>query len=266
MSLAGAALIVFRKQLGDLLLLLPALEHLQRHAGYRLYIDARSDFAALYALMPCRPAPARAYADEVFDRLYCFEPGKSTSLACAWRRSRRKSLCLTRAHLSWWQRQVFDDIVVGNASMAYRGAAFHALAGGDPAGFAPPHLLPPPADWLPDGLPERYYVLHPTAAWRRKTWDEAGWRATIVELHRRLGLTCVLTTGPAAWEVGMAASIADGIDAPVLPSRCSARPTPCTGTGRRPPAGVSLPAISSRNASRRLARSLARQYWLPQQP
>lgn len=216
MTMGEATLVVSRKQLGDLLLLLPALEHLHREAGCDLYVQARGSFAALYELMPCRPRPAADFPGEAFDRLYCFEAGKSTSLLCAWTRSRRKTLGLTRPELPAWQRRIFDDIRVRDASGSYRGAVFHALAGGDPARFASPALLAPPADWLPAGLPARYYVLHPTAAWQRKTWDAAGWREVVVELHRRLGLTCVLTSGPADWEVDMAAAIAADLDAPVL--------------------------------------------------
>lgn len=211
-----AALIVTRKQLGDLLLLQPAMEHLHMHEGCELYIRARGDFADLYGLMPCQPRPAAAFADAVFDRLYCFEASKSTSLACAWARSHRKLLGLTRQRLPQWQRWLFDEIRVGDASSSYRGAIFHALAGGDPARFAPPALHSPPPVWLPSCLPEQYYVLHPTAAWQRKTWDVAGWREVVVELHRRVGLTCILTSGPASWEVGMATAIADALDAPIV--------------------------------------------------
>jgi ADP-heptose:LPS heptosyltransferase len=216
MTMGEATLVVSRKQLGDLLLLLPAMEHLHREEGCELYVQARGNFAALYELMPCRPRPVADFPGDAFDRLYCFEAGKSTSLFCAWARSRRKTLGLTRPDLAWWQRRVFDDFRVRDASSAYRGAVFHALAGGDPERFAPPALDAPPADWLPADLPARYYVLHPTAAWQRKTWDVAGWRGVVVELHRRLGLTCVLTSGPADWEVDMAASIATALDAPVL--------------------------------------------------
>lgn len=212
----AATLIVSRKQLGDLLLLLPAMEHLHREEGCELYVDARSGSAALYALMPCQPRPAADYPDEVFDRLYCFEASRATSLVCAWTRSRRKILGLTRPELPAWQRRIFADVRVRDASRSYRGAVFHALAGGDPARFAPPALRTPPDAWLPAELPARYYVLHPTAAWQRKTWDAAGWREVVVALHRRLGMSCVLTSGPAEWEVQMAAAIAADLDAPVV--------------------------------------------------
>ena len=212
----AATLIVSRKQLGDLLLLLPAMEHLHREESCDLYVAARSGSAALYELMPCRPQPAAAFSDEVFDRLYCFEASRATSLVCAWTRSRCKILGLTRPALPAWQRRVFDDIRVRDVSATYRGGVFHALAGGDPARFAPPALLTPPAAWLPTGLPPRYYVLHPTAAWQRKTWEAASWREVVVALHRRLGLTCVLTSGPADWEVAMASAIATDLDAPVV--------------------------------------------------
>lgn len=212
----AATLIVSRKQLGDLLLLLPAMEYLHREEGCELYLRTRGSFASLYPLMPCGPRSADKFANKIFDRLYCFEAGRSTSLACAWMRSRRKTLCLTRPDLPAWQRWIFDTTYVYDARNDYRGAVFHTLAGGDPMRFTPPTLLTPPAAWLPTGLPARYYVLHPTAAWQRKTWNTAGWRKVIVDLHRHHGLTCVLTSGTADWEVAMATAIATDLDAPIM--------------------------------------------------
>ena len=45
------ALVIFRKQLGDVLMLQPALEHLSRRVG-TVAIHARGNFADLLGLMP----------------------------------------------------------------------------------------------------------------------------------------------------------------------------------------------------------------------
>ncbi|MEW6512820.1 MAG: glycosyltransferase family 9 protein [Pseudomonadota bacterium] len=211
-----SALVISRKQLGDFLLLQPAMEHLHSIEGCAIYCYTRSDYGALREIMPCRPKAYNQLTEEVFDRLYCFESGRSTSLLSGWIRSRRKTIGLTRPFLASWQRLVFDEVVERDASASYRGVVFHAMAGGDPTRFRPPALLAPPDTWLPRSLPERYLVIHPTSAWQRKTWDVSGWRKVIQELHRRTGLHLIITAGAAEWETAMADEIALGISLPIL--------------------------------------------------
>jgi ADP-heptose:LPS heptosyltransferase len=74
----------------------------------------------------------------------------------------------------------------------------------------------PPADWLPVKLPKRYLLIHPTAAWKRKTWSVSGWRTVIGELHRQTGLPFVITAGTAGWETAMVEEISSDIQVPML--------------------------------------------------
>ncbi len=200
------SLVIYRKQLGDVLLLQPALEELAGRGSVAL--ATRPGFADLLSLMPGPVQLAPRWLPRA-RQVYCLEARAGALAYAAQALGARRQLILTRDEAPWWQRLVMDEkrILLGGAS--YRAALFHAMAGGQPADFRPPRLRLPPVDWRPPGLPSAYGVIHPTSAWRRKTWSPQGW----VEALAGIGsdLVWVVSSGSGAWEVELAGAIAAGL-------------------------------------------------------
>lgn len=200
------ALVVFRKQLGDVLLLQPGLELLSRRVG-TVALYAREGFADLLSLMP---GDIRLVEPATLPRageVYCLEARPAAMLyAARTRGARRKHLLLSRDIAPWWQRLIFDDYTVMSGTHAYRAELYQRLFGFGDQPFAPPRLNPPPADWAPPGLPPAYRVLHPTAAWPHKTWAASHWAQVLGALDD--GIPWVITSGPNDWEVALAGEIA----------------------------------------------------------
>lgn len=206
---AGSTLLVYRKQLGDLVLLQPAIAHLARRYGAPVQVRTRPGFADVLALMPGGVTLAEPIARPVA-RVVCFD-SKASSLADALGAfPARRHLVATRAEQPWWVPLLFNEVHCREVRDEYRGSLFFHALGGE--GFAPPRLAMPPADWRPAGLPQRYAVIHPTSAWRRKTWPVASWISLLAELAPELP-PLVITAGPEAWEQEMAAAIAAGLPA-----------------------------------------------------
>lgn len=199
-------LVIYRKQLGDVLLLQPALEVLAGRGSVGL--STRPGFADLLALMP---GPVHL-APETWPRareVLCLEAKTAALLYAAQAFGARRRLILTRDEAPWWQALIFRDKQILPGGATYRGALFHAMAGGAPEDFRPPRLLPPPDDWQPPGLPAAYGLIHPTSAWQRKTWSPERW----VEALQGLGseLPWVISSGPSPWEVELAGKLAAGL-------------------------------------------------------
>ncbi len=200
-------LVIFRKQIGDVLLLQPALERLSRRDGkVSMYVHAA--FADMLALMPGDIQLAENSLFPLVKDVYCLESRPAAMLQAAKALGARKHLLLSRDNAPWWRRLIFDEYKVVDGTNRYRAALYQDLFGFSDEVFVPPRLDLPPADWHPEGLPDVYVVVHPTAAWRHKTWPAVNW----VEAMRRIRLDAswVLTAGPSPWEVEFAQEIADG--------------------------------------------------------
>lgn len=205
---SGDTLVIYRKQLGDLLLLQPALEYLGARFGKPVQVRTRPGFADLLALMPGRITLATR-ARQNIGRVYCFDTKGSTlrDAFASW--PARRTLVLTRPGRAWWHALVFHEVIEAQDTAAYRARLFQRALG---AGvFQPPRLDLPPADWLPPGLPSGYLLVHPTSAWRRKTWPAASWVALLNELQASCPWPLVITAGGEAWEREMADAIAAGL-------------------------------------------------------
>lgn len=202
------SLIIFRKQLGDVLLLQPALEWLARERG-PVSVYAREGFANLLALMP---GDIQLDTGSLLPRcsdVYCLEARPAAMLYAARALGARKHLLLSRDMAPWWQRLIFDRYEVVSGSNCYRADLYQQLLCGIDSDFQLPRLNLPPESWLPAGLPAAYAVLHPTAAWQSKTWPAAHWVAVLKELDT--GLPWVLTAGNASWEKALAEEIVAGL-------------------------------------------------------
>lgn len=204
----GDILVIYRKQLGDLVLLQPTLAFLAERFGVPVQVRARAGFADLLQLMPGTVTPAARDGRRIA-RVICFDGKGSTLLGALARWPAKRTLLLTRPKGAWWHSVFFHEVLTARNREDYRARLFfHALGGGD---FAPPRLDCPPADWLPAGMAPGYLLVHPTSAWRRKTWPAADWVALLNELQARSPRTLVITAGDQAWEREMAAAIASGV-------------------------------------------------------
>lgn len=202
------ALVISRKQLGDVLLLQPALEFLTRRGERRVALSTRPRFVDMLTLMP---GPV-ALAPQWFPRagtVYCLESKPAALLYAAQIAGARKHLCLTRDTAPWWHKLIFHQKLIVSSRESYRAAVAYAMCGGPAEAFKPPRLHAPPQDWRPAGLPNRYRVVHPTAAWPSKVWSARNWVAGLSTTDQ----TCpwVITSGPSPWEITVADEIAAGL-------------------------------------------------------
>lgn len=207
-----AVLIVYRKQLGDLLLLQPAIEHLQASTGMPVRVRTRPGFADLLGLMPGSVSLAEPLRGTPSHRVYCFDT-KASSLSDAlgaWPARR----VLVEGRNEGWRRLLFHERVSADGRQEYRALRHFRALGGE--NFHAPRLNPPPQHWMPDGLPKRYLLVHPTSAWRRKTWPVAAWSALLEALLPRYELPLVLTAGSEPWEQEMAGAIATRLPGTVI--------------------------------------------------
>lgn len=204
----GDILVIYRKQLGDLLLLQPAIEYLSERFGRPVQVRTRAGFVDLLSLMPGKVSLASRVGQSM-SRVYCFDTKRSTLLDAFASWPARRTLVLTRPEVSWWYPLFFHEVLRVQDRNEYRARLFERALGGRDC--LPPRLQPPPAEWLPQGLPSGYILIHPTSAWRRKTWPAENWVALANQLHGRIPWPVVITAGSEAWEREIACAIAAGL-------------------------------------------------------
>lgn len=205
---SGDILMIFRKQLGDLLLMQPAIQYLTEHFGVPVRVRTRPAFADLLALMPGRVTLATGVSRTI-SRVYCFDTKPSSIIDALISWPARRILILTRPERAWWYPVFFHEVLKVEKRGDYRARLFQQSVGA--RNFKPPCLNPPPINWFPEGLPESYIVVHPTSAWRRKTWPVTSWIAFLTQLQTRISCPLLITAGSEAWEKEMATSIAEGL-------------------------------------------------------
>jgi ADP-heptose:LPS heptosyltransferase len=200
------SLVVYRKQLGDTLLLQPALETLSTRGSVAL--SARPGFDALLALMPGPVEVAPRWLPRA-RRVYCLEARGAAVGYTAQALGAHRILALSKDEANRWFRPLFDETRIVPGGDAYRAALLHAMVGGTAEQFRPPRLHHPPDDWRPPGLPVTYGVIHPTSAWQRKTWSAQNWIRALSGLPT--GFPWVVSCGPVEWEVALAETLASGL-------------------------------------------------------
>ena len=213
-----APLLIFRKQLGDVLLLEPALAKLAASAGSPVMLASRPAFNPLLHLMenvlPAPRTPLRRAATVI-----SFDP---TPKACLWALTTlalEKKLIVTRPkYLRPWHSHIFPDGCTSlDESHHYRAEYFfNAISCSATIPFRPPRLQMPPAPWLTVNLPEKFILLHPTSAWQRKSWPVNLWAQTLAKLHA-LGVgPFVVTGGNAPWEAEYVAALEQTSGIPLI--------------------------------------------------
>jgi ADP-heptose:LPS heptosyltransferase len=207
-------LAVYHKQLGDTLLLQPALARLAHQDGEPVGLIARPAFKDLIDLMPGVQFTTWRDAPHV-QRLLAYDAGDHSSFISLWCRAREKHLLtFSSFYVRFFHRWIFNRIHLRDQEQMYRGRYFWCSTPGDDTdSFEPPRLNAPPESWLPQGLPSGPFVLiHATSAWQRKCLPTGSWRPMIERVKQVTGMPVVLTGGTTEWERGLCAGMADGVD------------------------------------------------------
>jgi len=208
--------VAFHKQLGDLVLLEPALSRLLSHHGAPVRLMTRNGHADLAALMPgvkfvkgLALAPART--------LYCFDPlSKSafrSALAPVFERHLIRPL---QKELRWYHPLVFSGPSNPELGDSYVAEYFWANTPVPANGpFRPPALSEPPGDWAPAGWNAGEFILvNPTSGWKKKMWTVDGWAAVV----RAVGGRFVLTNAGSGWQSAHCEEIAAATGAVIEPT------------------------------------------------
>lgn len=202
-------LVLFRKQLGDLLILQPAIALLGERHGLPVSVFCREGMADLLSLMPGQVCQAPKWPGR-YRAVYSFDPKPGATFYAGLARSPDKHLLLTRrSHQRASHHLVYDQFSFFEERELYRAEIFYRLAGGQPASFRPPRLNSPPAEWSLPALPDNYVLIHPTAAWRQKCWDPKAWLEALSQYREHHDW--IVTSGTAEWEISLGNEIASGL-------------------------------------------------------
>lgn len=205
-------LAVYHKQLGDTLLLQPAIAKLADQDGGPVGLVTRPEFTDMVSLMPgAVPLPWRQ-APRV-ERLFCYDAGDRSSFTSLWCRARHKTLTtFSGFYRRFYHPWIFDEINLQDQGQVYRARYFWDVTPGVTSEFQPPILRMPPRDWNHPELPgEPFVLVHATSAWQRKCWPEEPWRKLLGFLCSSAGMSVVLTGGTSEWERGLCARITEGV-------------------------------------------------------
>jgi len=202
---------VFHKQLGDLVLLEPALSRLRAHHGAPVSVMTRNGHAPLLRLMEGvewqRGLPLARKS-----HLYCFDPLNKS----AWRSllapaGKKIAILPDRAEMAWFHRSLFGDLIVPGLRDRYVAEYFWSLVpvpAHEP--FRPPRLHPPPAAWRPAGVEEPFILVNPTSGWRRKNWKSDRWAEVLRGLHAAGAPPFIMTSASTDWQIGHCREIEQG--------------------------------------------------------
>jgi len=184
---ANQALVIFHKQLGDVLLLEPALAKLSAATGTDVMLATHPAFAPLLSLMEhVRPMPEGGFRRAA--QLVSFDPRSRACIQAMTTWSPVKRLIVTRPkYLRLWHRLFFStECKAVNESDFYRAEYFfNVMPGPTSIAFRPPILNPPPIRWQPEDLPSGYVLLHATSAWPSKSWPAEYWATVLNRLYNK---------------------------------------------------------------------------------
>jgi len=209
--------VAYHKQLGDTLLLQPALARLAAQDREAVALYTLSGHQPLVELMPgvSWGGKANHYAG-AFNRVFALDQGSQSLLKSLRLRAKHRQL-LTRAevYIRWYHRLLFHACRSENLNDIYVARYyFDAVGGTDSDSFAPPKLRTPPPEWAqPEISATNAVIINPASGWERKSWTVEGWRAVISSLLAT-GLSPVfVASGTAEWHLQMGREICDGFPA-----------------------------------------------------
>ena len=211
-------LVIFRKQLGDVLLLEPALAKLAASTGEPVMLATRPGFGPLLELME-QVIPAPRMLLRSASQVISFDPTPKAGLWALTTLAKEKRLIVTRPrNLHAWHSWVYRTACAAEDETEFYRAEyfFNVMPCQSAMTFRPPHLRQPPRKWLPASLPESYVLLHATSAWQRKSWPHASWAKVLAALHAQGVGPFVVTGGNAQWEAGYAAALQQDSGVPLI--------------------------------------------------
>jgi ADP-heptose:LPS heptosyltransferase len=213
-----APLVIFHKQLGDLLLLEPGLARLAAASGCHARLSTRAGFLPMVSLMDNvlgESGIRLSRASKVISLSPNFHAAAKASTTLA---PSKKLWVLNPNHLKWWHPFSYPQgAKYVSAWEQYRGRYyFDIMPCAEGMDFRPPRLRHPPSEWRHRNSPEGCILLHPTSAWPTKCWSAAKWSVVIEELHAAGYGPFVVTGGIAQWEQAYARDLCNRTTAPIL--------------------------------------------------
>lgn len=204
--------VVFHKQLGDLLLLEPALAKLHAHHGAPVSVITRSGHQPLLELMTAAQYQS-GYPIAWRGHLYCYDP-KSKS---AWRSlitpaSRKVAVLPAQAEACWYHPLIFGRPIIPELGFEYIAEYFwqHTpVPAHEP--FRLPRLARPPEEWRPSGFSDAPFVLvNPTSGWKQKMWRADRWVEILRTSRSRFDARFLMTSTSIDWQLAHCREIAEG--------------------------------------------------------
>ncbi len=210
------SLVICHKQLGDMVLLEPALARLADAHGGPVHLLTRSGHAPLIALMANVRQVPRVWLRR-YTAIYCYDHLDKSAIHTLSALSPKKELLLRDPdEITKLHRIAFDKISapgIGDEFLAkYNWDHTHAET-------THPYRLPrldlPPAAWAPPAAPTGdYLLLNSTAGWKSKRWKPSGW-ATVLRSLLDHGIPRILvTSGDQDWQIEHATRITTTLDDP----------------------------------------------------
>lgn len=207
--MSARPLVIYHKQIGDVLLLEPALAKLADAMKSDVLLATRPIFSPMLSLMDhVIPVPEASFCRA--SRVISFEHRPRACIQSLMTWCREKELIVTQPKfLRPWHAFFFPSKCSSiDPSVCYRAEYFfNAIPVISEMAFRPPRLHIPPPDWTPDTLPETYVLVHATSAWKNKSWTVDAWAKAIDSLSAQGVGPFVITGGGAAWEVDYVKSI-----------------------------------------------------------
>jgi len=190
----------FHKQLGDLVLLEPALSKLRDSHGGPVRLFTRGGHAALVELIS-GAVSAQGLAVSPGADFYCFDPLRKSALRAITSPVLRRHLIVPEdRELQWFHPWIFRRAPSPEIGDSYVAEFFwdHTPVPSD-ASFRPPRLERPPDSWAPLDIARNSFILiNATSGWRMKMWTPAAWAAVIAGLESDVPI--LLTNGGHTWQ------------------------------------------------------------------
>lgn len=211
------ALVVLLKQLGDLVLLQPAVKALADRCLSPVVLTSQPAFEPVVELMD--HAVFEAYPVGYFDDVWTFEPGSKAAAKVLLVRAGRKKLFLRdEDRLRPMHKWLYDETVALTGARHEYNALFYyrAVVKGD-SGFRPPKLKLPPEHWrssLQPGKP--YLVVNAVSSLPSKSWTAANWLAALDVFLRQRPMTVVFTGMSLEWQLRHIEEIVRRCPSPII--------------------------------------------------
>ena len=209
-------LVIFHKQLGDLVLLESALRCLAHANGRAVDLITRSGFQPLGSLMP--HVNFRSKPDvKIYDTLWCFDDRRKSAFYSLLSRAREKHLLINPgASTQWYHSKIFRTIQAPNLGRSHISEYYWKHTLGDNHGsFQPPELAPPPKKWAYPISSANYLHGNPTSGWRSKNWTPEKWAITINRLNEYGIGPVVMTSGTQGWQKEHCSAICRQLTKPI---------------------------------------------------